>query len=151
MHDHLTAAVSAHIAAWSGVTIVAMTDAVNIAIVGGIVSVVTGVTTVYFAYKAKTISAESKEISAETGKAVNGKMEEFKRMAEEFYHAKGVSDEKTAAESKAGIEAIAKATGKAEAIANATEAIAKAADTIAKAAGKAEGKSTILPPIKPKG
>lgn len=121
MQDHLIGSALTNTATGISVTFLAVTDTVNLAIVAGAVNIVIGVATIYFAYRAKVIgaeakqiSAEAKDISAETHKAVNGKMEEFKKMAEAFYHAKGVSDERTAAEVKLGSEAIAKAIGKAE-------------------------------------
>lgn len=109
MHDHLTASALTNMGAGISTTFFAMTDTVNLAIVAGAANVVIGIATLYFAYKAKAISTEAKE-------AVNGKMEEFKKMAEEIFHAKGVADEKVSAESKAGIEAIGAAKGRAEAI-----------------------------------
>lgn len=113
--NHLVGAATTNMAtASAGTVVVAMTDSVLVSIVGQIVILITGIVTVYFAYKAKQISTEAKEVSQQTGRAVNGKMEEFKKMAEEFYHAKGMADEKVSAESKAGVEAIAKAAGKAE-------------------------------------
>lgn len=107
MHNPLTTSALTNIGAGISSTFFAMTDTVNLAIVAGAANVVIGVATLYFAYKAKAISTEAKE-------AVNGKMEEFKRMAEEIFHAKGVADEKVSAEAKAGVEAVARAEGKAE-------------------------------------
>lgn len=114
MHDPLTTSAMTNVGAGISTAMFAMTDATNLAIVAAGANVFISIATLYFAYKAKVIGTEAKAISTEAKEAVNGKMEEFKRMAEDIFHAKGVADEKVAAESKAGIAAIAKAEGKAE-------------------------------------
>lgn len=142
MHDHLTPAALTNIGAGISSTFFAMTDTVNLAIVAGAANVVIGIATLYFAYKAKAISTEAKAIGIEAKEAVNGKMEEFKKMAEEIFHAKGVADEKVSAESKAGIEAIGAAKGRAEGKAEAISAPAPAVAVVAPAPAHAPASPT---------
>lgn len=75
-----------------------MSDNVAIAIVTGIVSVLTSLTAAYFAFRAKVVAKE-------THLVVNSRMDEFKRMAEKMFTAEGVLKEKAAEqERKAAIE-----------------------------------------------
>lgn len=97
-----------------GAIMFAMTDAVIIAIVGAIVTVITSIAGAYFAYKAKTVAVETQAVAKETSKAVDGKMEEFKAMAQQLFRAEGVVEGRVIAETKAAIIAEAKAAGKAE-------------------------------------
>lgn len=101
----------------------AMSDAVSISIIGGIVTVITSLAAAYFAYRAKviseeakTISEETKAVSQETGKAVNGKMEQMLSIGKSLAHAEGKAEGKTEEKLKAAVIILAKEDGKTEAI-----------------------------------
>ena len=66
-----------------------MSDNVAIAIVTGVVSVLTSLTAAYFAFRAKVVAKETHTI-------VNSRMSEFMRMAEKMFTAEGVLKEKNA-------------------------------------------------------
>lgn len=94
----------------------AITDAVSISIIGGIVTVITSLAAAYFSYRAKQISQETKAVSQETGKAVNGKMEKMLEIGKSLAREEGKAEGKAEAETKAAVIVIAKEVGKAEAI-----------------------------------
>lgn len=62
-----------------------MTDTVLISIVTSLAGVLVAGISAYFAYRAKIVSAE-------THKAVNSRMDEFKRDAEKLFHAQGKAE-----------------------------------------------------------
>lgn len=80
-----------------------MTDAAVAQIVTGCVTIALAAISAYFANKAKQQSEANARANAEAAKviqsthdAVNGKMEEFKRMAEAYFRSEGARDEKAA-------------------------------------------------------
>lgn len=73
-----------------GTLFFAMTDAVAIAVVGGIVTVITSLGAAYFAYRAKTYAEEAKN----TSKEASGHMDEMLRLAKDRSRAEGVAEGK---------------------------------------------------------
>ncbi len=85
-----------------------LSDAVLIATIGGIVTVVTSVVGAYFAYKAKKQSVETHVVAEETKGVVNGELAKWKTMAEKLYFAQGMQQE--AAEERGRKDAVNKPT-----------------------------------------
>lgn len=111
LHDPLGVSAAANASASIGVVFLAASEQVQIVLIGAVVTVITGVVTVYFAYKAKTISQEAKDATKETAVAVDGRMEKLLEIAKALAHAEGVSQGAANAENKAAVIAAAKAEG----------------------------------------
>lgn len=99
-----------------GTIMFAVSDALGIAIVTGVVSVLTSSVAALFAYRAKSASQEAKAVTEKTAEAVNGKMEKMLEIAKSLAREEGVKAGVEAAEHKAAIQAVSKAEGRAEAI-----------------------------------
>lgn len=91
-----------------------MTDAAIAQIVTGCVTIALAAISAYFANRAKSQSeanakavATNTEVTNETHKLVNSKMEEFKKLAELYFQAKGVLQEKADEQSRKDIIASA--------------------------------------------
>lgn len=115
--------VTTAVVASAGTVWFALSDAVMIQMIGGVVLIVTSSVGAYFSYRAKviseeakTVSQETKAVSQETGKAVNGKMEKMLEIGKSLAREEGKAEGKAEAETKAAVIVIAKEVGKAEAI-----------------------------------